>query len=91
MNVIDQNQIAFQIADEIDSLFEFGKAFTAIEELMCPGAHSGDMVDLQYVGRDELATLIRVVNSAFKSRLSETLNTSKSFANVTKPQKGLRQ
>jgi hypothetical protein len=65
-----ENMTAGQIADAIGHSREYTNAFTAIEELMVPADHT-DRHGLQFVGRDELSSLIRVVNSGLRRHIQE--------------------
>lgn len=65
-----QNLTSGQIADAIGRSREYTNAFTAIEELMVPADHT-DRHDLRFVGRDELSSLIRVVNSGLRRHIQE--------------------
>ena len=74
-----------EIADEVETLSEFAMAFTAIEDLIRP-ADSSNHQSLRFVDRDDLASLIGVVNNAFKRQLDET---RKAARDVTRTDAGL--
>lgn len=72
---------ACEAADQIERLSEFARAFTAIEDLMRP-ADSSTHHELRFVGRDELTSLIGVVNNAFKRQLEEVHKMARAAAHA---------
>lgn len=65
-----ENMTLNQVVDALGNTIEYTNAFVAIEELMCPGAGAGKL-NLHAVGRDELSSLIRVVNDSLRRHVSE--------------------
>lgn len=65
-----ENMTLNQVVDALGKTIEYTNAFVAIEELMCPGEGSGTL-NMNAVGRDELSSLIRVVNDSLRRHVSE--------------------